>query len=814
MATGPRHRNRALLRPGPVPDYLIPGEISPDELQKLDDDIYKFLHVRKDQFSRMGVPPSQQFIAEMESRLKSEDPEYALGSYLGLLRQAADLDQTRQTYVTASEKGTFHAFARRLTEGRKEGESFDPDMVKRFRELLDTNHPTTYRGLADIFRLVSRAARLPLIGGISEASTLSITVLLQVVDLSTCFNRRSQANLEFQVGPMDVFLSARTVLFNRSVANPTLSIVKELVLDESGLYHEDLLALLGNVGVFGSELTLLMPDSLSEERFSLRGGTYSAVELVMAAGERLAQGGPVQLAMATLADAIVHKVQQQDGHKDRQIQSILSHFNQMLQVERRSAARINEERQAAGFDYMGAIERAGRLARGMQAARPPGPTDDDDDDSDRPRLRPQSSIRLLEAQREQAVESLADQAPAGQSPPGGAPNVDAAQSEPDSVPEPAQGGTDPITAVLPVADLRAPMPAAAVLGRISSREYESMLEGWDVSLGQIRKQFTSKSPAFKNMVAQLAKVRALDNCLAYGITPGGGRIAGRLGRLMQDEELRLRLGVPEDVAVALEDAFSMAHPDFLSSMESLIGAVYGFRPGLQHIQFRLRDRLPAPKPGPLVASEASGGRPDPGEGLESNLWADGNELDEVVLRLLMGCVLLALEMAGGLSAFPPSPQFGPDGKLRFPDVSGLAPLGDSDPFLAYCALLRAGGAEPGPDDTADPETALMRLIRLNSGDRQAMAAVYRKWIGPNNRPASLSPGLGTTRVREGWSRGFERGFMAEVETVMGEPGGAGAREARVLELLTEMQVDIDAATGTLEGEKMKLARERVIGILR
>ncbi len=73
MATGPRHRKRALMRAVALPDYLEPAEIAPDTWQKLDDDIYKFLQVRKDQFGRMAAPPSQQFIAEMESQLKLAD---------------------------------------------------------------------------------------------------------------------------------------------------------------------------------------------------------------------------------------------------------------------------------------------------------------------------------------------------------------------------------------------------------------------------------------------------------------------------------------------------------------------------------------------------------------------------------------------------------------------------------------------------------------------------------------------------------------------------------------------------------------------
>lgn len=759
MATGPRHRKRALLRAGPVPDYLDPAESAPDEWQKLDDDIYKFLQLRKDQFGRMAAPPSQQFIAEMEAQLRLADPGYELGSFLGLMRQAADLDQTRQTYVTASEKNTFHAFARRLTEGRRAGESFDPGMVKRYRELLETNHPTTNRGLADLFRLVSRAARLPLIGSLREAPSLSVGVLLQVVDLSARFNQNTRGSLEFQVGPMDVFLGARTVLFNRSVANPTLSMVKELVLDETGLYHDDLIELLRNVGVFGSELTLLMPESLTEEGFALQGGTYSAVELVMAAGARMAKSqASAERAMATIADAIVHKVQQQDSHKDGQIQSILSHFNRLLQGERRSAARVTEERQQARFDYMAAIRTASRLAKGMQSGQLPamqaGP------DGAVPIPAPRIAARL--------PESLSQAGAALPAAPIPAPAI--APSYPE-VPAPSS-----------------PMPSAVLLGRISVGEYDSMLGGWDLLLGRLRKKLTTKSPTFKSLVSQLAKVRSLDNCLAYGLTPAGGRSTSRLGKLIQGDDLRARLGIPESVAESLEDAFSMEYPGFLASMESLIASVYGFRPVLQTLQFRLRDRLPArmgPGAGPEAAARMADRRAESADSFEAALWADPGELDEVALRLLLGCMILAMEMAGG-----------------------PAVVGDGDPFLAYCTLLWAARRTLGTASPEDLEANLMLLIRLTPDERNAMHGKYREWIGAGNRPAPLVPGLGATPVREGWLRGFERGFMAEVGALYNETEGS-VLESRLLELLASIQADLDTAAGILEGEKLRLTRERV-----
>jgi hypothetical protein len=810
MATGPRHRKRALLRAGPTPDYLDTVESTTDEWQKLDDDIYKFLQVRRDQFARLVSPPSQQFISEMEAQLKLSDNRYDLGSYLGLLRQAADLDQTRQTYVTASEKSTFHAFARRITDGRKTGEAFDPEMVKRYRDLLEANHPTTNRGLADLFRLVSRAARLPLIGGLREAPSLSVAVVLQVVDLSTRFNQQSQGSLEFHVGPMDVFLGARTVLFNRSVANPTLSIVKELVLDETGLYHDDLIELLRNVGVFGSELTLLIPESLTENGFALQGSSYSAVELVMAAGTKLAKSqGPVDRAMTTLADAIVHKVQQQDGHKDRQIQSILAHFNRLLQGERRSAARVTEDRQQARFDYMTAIQKASQLAKGMQSGQ--FPAMQSGDLMARPIMPAQVSARLPGVQ---APAPQTTQAPEAAPPPV---EVRALPAEAGKVPAeprpiPADAKSNP-----PVQPPALITPAAAVVGGISLAEYEVLLGTWDQTLGRLRKKLTTKSPVFKSLASQLAKVRSLDTCLAYGLTPAGGRATGRLARLIQSEELRTRLGVPAEIAEAMEDAFSMDYPGFLASLESLVTALYDFKPELQSIQFRLRDRLPAVRPG-LVdmgrqISKSNGTPENRLDGRDTTMWADAAELDEVALRLLMGSILLGLELGGGLSGSRPVPQFQNDGKLRFPSVTGLASLGDSDPFLAFATLLWCGKQTFGTvTDPADLETTLMKLIRLSPDERQAMKIRYAEWIGPGNRPASLVPGLGNTRLRDGWRRGFERGFMAEVQAVWEGTEGS-VLEQRLLELLTEIQTDIDLACETLEGEKSRLTRERLARIL-
>ena len=348
-----------------------------------------------------------------------------------------------------------------------------------------------------------------------------------------------------------------------------------------------------------------------------------------------------------------------------------------------------------------------------------------------------------------------------------------------------------------------------------------MLGTWDVLLGRLRKKLTVKSAAFKSLATQLAKVRALDNSLAYGLTPAGSRATSRLAKLIQSEDLRRRLGVPADIAEAMEDAFSMDYPGFLASLESLIGTLYGYKPGLQNIQFRLRDRMPAVRPGLVDMGRAmakANGSPFPDnrmEGLETTMWADAAELDEVALRLLLGCILLGLEMAGGIVGAPGAglvPQFQADGKLRFPDAAGLHALGDSDPFLAYCTLLWSIKNTLGSADPADLETNLMLLIRLSPEDREKMKIRYRDWIGTGNRPAPLVPGLGSTNVREGWRRGFERGYMAEMASLY-ETTEASVLEVRLLEALMGIQNDIDNACETLEVGKLRLTRERVDRIL-
>lgn len=741
MATGPRFRNRSLLRSGSSPDYLHASQESVDAWQKLDDDIFKFLQLRKDQFGRMADPPSHQFIAELEAQLKFGDPGYELGTYLGLVRLAADLDQTRNTHVTASEKNAFHVFRRRISEGRKEGESFDPEMVKRYRDLLETNQPATFRGLADLFRLVSRAARLPFIGNMDEVPAHSVAVMLQVMDLAARFNQSVGKPRQFQVGPMDVFLAARSVLCNRSVTQPTLSMVKELVLDKTGLYHEDLLEWLVNVGVFGSELTLHMPESLSAEGFTLQGAAYSATELVMAGGLRLARSPDrARKALATLADAILHKIQQQDGHKDRQIQVILQHFNGLIGTERRSASRISGDRQQARFDYVDAIQRAGRLAREIQAG--------------------QFASALLRSP-EAAV-----------------------MAEPSAAAVPDAPETD------------GPAPESVVtVRRFPIADYSSLLGEWDGLLTRIRKKLSIKSPIFKSMIAQLARVRSLDTCLAFGLTPGGSRCIARLGKLLQGEEAQAMLGIGPEAADMLENAFSSRHPAFLASVEALIMTLYDFKPGMRNLQFRERDRRGA----------HAGIR----DGRETLVLREGSDLDGPVLNLVLASILTG---AGGRGR-DRVPRFQADGRLQFPPAEEMTSAVDGNPFLAYCAFLWVCKRGKGQSPLGDPLAALHAFAGLSQGRGRSLLRKVRELSEDALARIQLVPGLEEIRFRPGWEEGFEKGFMDDVAQVFAESGGGSGLESGLLGLLSEIQTDIDRTSDTMERDKLGMTRERVMRIL-
>jgi len=728
MATGPRFRHRSLERPGGQPDYLLAGQEDADPWRRLDDDIYKFLQFRKPQLGQSGIPPSYQFLAEIEVQLKKNRPDYELGAYLGLVRLAADLDQTGSTFVTASERGALHALWRRASHSKKADEHFDPRRVARFESLLAQNEATTLRGLADLMRLVSRAAKLPLMGNAQHVPALSVASLMQITELAVNFNQATLGKLEFQVSPMDVFLGARSVLFNRSVAHPTLSLLRELVLEEGGLYHDDLLEWLHSVGTFGSELTLLIPDSLCLSGYHLPGGRFSALEMVSAGGARLIQApSHTDKTLQTLSDALIHRIQKQDQHKDYQIQVLLNHFNQLLQGERRSAARVSAERKQARFDYMEAIRRAGNLAQQLQTGE----------------------------YRAMAV-------PADE---GASPQAVATLVSPHAAPSYEQ-----------------PDPPARPKAESFSRE---VLAEWDATIQRVRQRVSAKSPIFKSMVAQIAKVRSLDICLAHGLTPGGSRCIGRFSRIIQGEELFPLLGLDDGAREAVQSALGSGDAAYLSSLESLIVTLYGFHGRLENIQFRYRDRIGDPSE-PLSRAFDSN---------SPQAWGEESALDQPLIGLILNVIAFEETAANR------------GGKMGGEEAE--APTGN--PFVAFLALLTARRDQTGNWPGRDTE-ALWGVVQGMQSEEKAKwlscRDAYRHELGGQGK---VIPLLQSSTLRPGWYLGCERGYMKEIREVVEE--GENDFDRRLLVKITEVQGNLDRLCEDLEKNKATACRTRLKNIL-
>ncbi len=699
MATGPRYRQRSLLRPDAKLDYVRPSQDSREELNKLDDDIYKFIYLRREQFGRRQDLLSHQFIWDVEGKLRSHAPEYEVGAYLGLLRMAADLDQTGQTHVTSSEKNTFHAFGRRATVGRGEGEIFDASLINRYQALSQSQNPQSQRALADLFRLVARAARLPLIGNMQEASSAGIGVLLRVIELAGDFNSDSRGGKggAFQLGPMDVFLAARAVLANRSVTNPTLTLLTDLVLDEGGLYHEDLLNWLRDIASTSSDHTLLIPDSLSRQSYRLGSQNLTALEMVLAGGYRLAKDGrnrsDLMAGISTLGDALLHQVQIQDTHKDLQIQKILHNFNRLLREERRSAMRINEDRQ---------VERAEA-----------------------------SNLRPVIA--EGAVE-------------------------------------------------------------FQTADYGPYLTEWDDLVDGIRRRLTSKSPAFRNLVAQLAVVRSLDTCMLYGLTPPGSRCVSRLARLFQDEETRERLQIRSEDWERLEDKLAGGQAGLFSSLEALLGALYGFEPVLHSTRFRLADRVKDHLNGSIAHSDSAAtvylerdSTRQAGAGREYSNGDEGDGLDVALLRVVAE-ILLLQDVAQS------------NGSDEVDDPYGK--------FLAYLLIYRE---QMGRTPFNDPATLVRRLNPLPPVWEDSLQAHYLA-IQQKHAQRHLIPSPTHISLPSGWRRGFELGYMSEIKTLFDEALPEDLHQ-KLLDHITGRQVFLDKASQRLAEIKLRLARERMDSIL-
>ncbi len=686
MATGPRYRQRSLLRPDAKLDFVRPAQDSREELLKLDDDIYKFIYLRREQLGHRQDLLSHQFIWDVEGQLRADASDYEPGTYLGLLRMAADLDQTGSTHVTSSEKNSFHALGRRATVGRRENEVFDPGLINRYRALAQSEDPHSQRALADLFRLVARSARLPLMGNMQEASSAGIGVLLRVVELAGDFNGDSNGKSHgglsggsrhgFGLGPMDVFLAARAVLANRSVTNPTLALLRELVLDEGGLYHEDLLNWLRDIAAFSSDHTLLIPETLSRQGYRLGSQKLSALELVLAGGYRLAKAGPDRTdkvaGLQTLGDALLNQVQVQDTHKDLQIQKILQNFNKLLQGERRSAMRINEDRRMA---------------------------------------------------RSEAVTALPTRESEGE--------------------------------------------GAGAASGFPASDYGAHLIEWDGIVDRIRRRLTSKSPAFRNLVAQLAVVRSLDTCMLYGLTPSGSRCVSRLARLFQEKETRDRLQLGEEDWERLEDKLAGGQAGLFSSLEALLGSLYRFEPVLHSVRFRVSDR-----------------RSD----LTESIVPDDNALDVDLLQVVAH-ILLSEE--AGINQ----------------DAESV-----DDPFIKFLAFLVCYREQLDRAPYDDPATLIRRLHPLppawEPSWRSHYLALETRWSGlPHLIPSSAHVSLPA-----GWKSGFELGYMREIKALLEETLPEDLHQ-KLLDHVTGRQVFLDRASQRLAEIKLRLARERLESVL-
>ena len=133
---------------------------------------------------------------------------------------------------------------------------------------------------------------------------------------------------------------------------------------------------------------------------------------------------------------------------------------------------------------------------------------------------------------------------------------------------------------------------------------------------------------------------------------------------------------------------------------------------------------------------------------------------------------------------------------------------------SYCAFLWAGkhASTETPILVADLEIKLSWMSRLTPEWKTAMAGKYRslKAAADENH---IRPGLASALMRRGWDRGCERGFMAEVGTLFEASDSGAGFAARLSELLVAIQPDIDRACDAVEGEKLRLTRDRVLGIL-
>jgi hypothetical protein len=201
------------------------------------------------------------------------------------------------------------------------------------------------------------------------------------------------------------------------------------------------------------------------------------------------------------------------------------------------------------------------------------------------------------------------------------------------------------------------------------------------------------------------------------------------------------------------------------------------------------------------------------------VWADGADLDEPMLKLLLGSILLGRDAEAERAAaqsriYAPTPEarFAPDGRLRFPKAEELAALGAGDPFLAYGSLLWVGRESLGQAPLGDLETSLLLMVRLTPEWRASLFKRYRDLVAEvRAEPGPRNP---TSVIRRpGWESGFEMGFMGEIRQAYENAQGVSGLDSMLLAHLSSIQPDIEQACETLEREKLRLTRERLMRCL-